>query len=143
MLPNRIWPWSRAQCKLPRASILLSSDTCTSPSPPGIPLLSPLLYADSCGRLQVNPSPVPQSASKFDDFWLTSIRASVNNPSDAAQWQTMTAIKTNILRRMDTATPGLRVCCIKFVQQVVQTQTPGVIADPRVRPFQNPLFGRL
>ena len=25
------------------------------------------------------------------------------------------------------------MCCIKFVQRVVQIQTPGVIADPRVR----------
>ena len=25
------------------------------------------------------------------------------------------------------------MCCIKFVQKVVQVQTPGVVADPRVR----------
>lgn len=34
---------------------------------------------------------------------------------------------------MDSAAPGVRICCIKFVQRVVQTQTPGLIADPRVR----------
>lgn len=44
----------------------------------------------------------------------------------------MAAIKSNILRRMDTAAAGVRICCIKFVQRVIQVQTPGVIADPRV-----------
>jgi symplekin len=32
---------------------------------------------------------------------------------------------------MDTATPGVRICCVKFLQQVVLVQTPGVV-DPRV-----------
>ena len=45
----------------------------------------------------------------------------------------MAAIKSNILKRWDSATLGVRICCIKFVQKVVQVQTPGVIADPRVR----------
>ena len=45
----------------------------------------------------------------------------------------MASIKSNILKRWDTAPVGVRVCCIKFVQKVVQVQTPGVIADPRVR----------
>jgi symplekin len=44
----------------------------------------------------------------------------------------MTAIKSNILKRMDTSPTSVRVCAIKFVQKVVQVQTPGVIADPRV-----------
>jgi symplekin len=43
----------------------------------------------------------------------------------------MSAIKSSILRRMDTATPGVRICCIKFLQQVVLVQTPGIV-DPRV-----------
>lgn len=38
----------------------------------------------------------------------------------------------NILQRWDTAAAGIRVCCIKFVQRIVQLQTSGVIADPRV-----------
>ena len=37
---------------------------------------------------------------------------------------------------MDTGSTSVRVCCAKFVQKVVQVQTPGVIADPR-RPEQN------
>lgn len=44
----------------------------------------------------------------------------------------MSAIKASILRRMDTATPGVRICCIKFLQRVVLVQAPGII-DPRVR----------
>lgn len=43
----------------------------------------------------------------------------------------MTEIKSNILNRMNAAPPGVRICCVKFVQQVVLVQTPGVI-DPRV-----------
>ena len=45
----------------------------------------------------------------------------------------MASIKSNILKRWDTADTGVRICCIKFVQKVIQVQTPGVIADPRVR----------
>ncbi|KAF2146618.1 uncharacterized protein K452DRAFT_262560 [Aplosporella prunicola CBS 121167] len=63
-------------------------------------------------------------------------RYTINNPHDAPTWQKMAAIKSNILRRMDSAPPGVRICCIKFVQRVVQTQTPGLIADPR-RPEHN------
>lgn len=58
--------------------------------------------------------------------------SSISNSNDTATWQRMAAIKSNILRRMDTASPGVRICCIKFVQQVIQTQTPGLITDPRV-----------
>jgi symplekin len=32
---------------------------------------------------------------------------------------------------MDRATPGVRICCVKFLQQVVLVQTPGIV-DPRV-----------
>jgi hypothetical protein len=56
---------------------------------------------------------------------------SVSDPSDAQIWQLMAGIKSNILRRMDAAAPGVRICCVKFLQQVVLVQTPGV-ADPRV-----------
>lgn len=45
----------------------------------------------------------------------------------------MASIKSNILKRWDSAATGVRICCIKFVQKVIQVQTPGVIADPRVR----------
>ena len=45
-------------------------------------------------------------------------------------------MKMSILRLMDTASTSVRICCVKFIQKVVQVQTPGVIADPR-RPEQN------
>lgn len=48
----------------------------------------------------------------------------------------MVAIKSNILRRMDNVRPGLRKCCIKFVQVVIQCQTPGQI-DPRRKDSQD------
>ncbi|SLM40695.1 Symplekin/Pta1 [Lasallia pustulata] len=60
----------------------------------------------------------------------------INNPNDSPTWEKMAAIKSNILKRWDTAATGIRICCIKFVQRVVQVQTPGVVADPR-RPDQN------
>lgn len=45
----------------------------------------------------------------------------------------MSAIKSNILKRESHAPAGIKVCCIKFIQRIVQAQTPGLIADPRVR----------
>jgi symplekin len=65
---------------------------------------------------------------------------SVSDPNDAHNWQLMAGIKTNILRRMDAAAPGVRICCVKFLQQVVLVQTPGII-DPRVNttPCQTPI----
>lgn len=38
---------------------------------------------------------------------------------------------------MDTAAPGVRICCIKFLQRVVLVQTPGVV-DPRVGETSGP-----
>ncbi|KAL8952083.1 MAG: hypothetical protein Q9222_001994 [Ikaeria aurantiellina] len=60
----------------------------------------------------------------------------ISKPQDTATWERVTAIKLNIFRRWDSASGGIRTCCIKFVQRVVQVQTPGVVADPR-RPDQN------
>lgn len=61
----------------------------------------------------------------------------VSNADDAeAVWKKMASMKSSILRRMDAAPGGVRICCIKFVARVVQVQTPGLIADPR-RPEQN------
>ncbi|RMY12574.1 hypothetical protein D0868_02492 [Hortaea werneckii] len=55
---------------------------------------------------------------------------------DAESWAKMATIKSAILRRMDSASAGVRICCVKFVARVVQVQTPGLISDPR-RPEQN------
>ncbi|RMZ02261.1 hypothetical protein D0862_06089 [Hortaea werneckii] len=56
--------------------------------------------------------------------------------ADTESWAKMAAIKSAILRRMDSASAGVRICCVKFVARVVQVQTPGLISDPR-RPEQN------
>ncbi|KAL8944979.1 MAG: hypothetical protein Q9211_000412 [Gyalolechia sp. 1 TL-2023] len=55
----------------------------------------------------------------------------ISSPHDSATWDRMAAIKSNVFRRWDAASGGIRICCIKFVQRVVEVQTPGVIADPR------------
>lgn len=55
----------------------------------------------------------------------------VMNASDEDMWTKMAAVKSSILRRMDTAPAGVRICCVKFVAMVVLVQTPGLIADPR------------
>ena len=60
--------------------------------------------------------------------------ARIYNPTDTATWMHMSAIKSNILRRMDSAPSSVKVSCVKFIQRVVQVQTPGQIADPRVSP---------
>ncbi|KAJ5902380.1 hypothetical protein N7495_002908 [Penicillium taxi] len=60
----------------------------------------------------------------------------VNHPEDGKTWETMNAIKQDILRRMDSFPASAKVCCVKFLQRVVQVQTPGLISDPR-RPEQN------
>ncbi len=44
----------------------------------------------------------------------------------------MSRVKLDILQRMDSAPVAVRICCIKFVQKVVQVETPGLISDPRV-----------
>ncbi|GAB7364971.1 hypothetical protein MBLNU230_g5755t1 [Neophaeotheca triangularis] len=60
----------------------------------------------------------------------------IANAADKETWSKMAGIKSSILKRIDTATAGVRICCIKFVAGVVLVQTPGLIADPR-RPDQN------
>ncbi|KAJ5312315.1 hypothetical protein PENANT_c011G00443 [Penicillium antarcticum] len=60
----------------------------------------------------------------------------VNHPDDSKTWETMNAIKQVIFRQMDSFPCPVRICCAKFLQRVVQVQTPGLISDPR-RPEQN------
>lgn len=69
--------------------------------------------------------------SSWDGMLLT-LRLSIDHPKDAATWEMMTTIKSAILRMWDTAAAGVRICCIKFVQRVIQVQTPGPVADPEV-----------
>lgn len=61
------------------------------------------------------------------------IVVSVNHPGDVKSWEIMSAIKQDILRKMDSFQCPVKICCVKFLQRVVQVQTPGLISDPRVR----------
>ncbi|KAJ5247018.1 Protein of unknown function DUF3453 [Penicillium chermesinum] len=60
----------------------------------------------------------------------------INHPEDSNSWEIMNTIKHDILRRMDTFPCPVKICCAKFLQRVVQVQTPSHVADPR-RPDQN------
>ncbi|WEW58472.1 hypothetical protein PRK78_003940 [Emydomyces testavorans] len=60
----------------------------------------------------------------------------IDHPEDSALWERMTGIKHTILKIWDGALAGIKICCIKFAQKVVQVQTQGVISDPR-RPEKN------
>ncbi|EOA88885.1 hypothetical protein ACJQWK_05950 [Exserohilum turcicum] len=83
-------------------------------------------YLDNVDDKSVIKSAIQAAASVYPLVY----RHTVSDPSDTQNWQLMAAIKSNILRRMDSAAPGVRICCIKFLQQVVLVQTPGA-ADPR------------
>ncbi|KAK2740404.1 hypothetical protein FQN57_006144 [Myotisia sp. PD_48] len=63
-------------------------------------------------------------------------RAVVDQPHQSALWTTMTAIKHDILKKWGASVHGVKICCIKFVQKVIQVQTQGLISDPR-RPEKN------
>lgn len=56
----------------------------------------------------------------------------ISEPDLAKLFQDLTAVKLNILQRMDAAPISVRICCVKYIQKVVQVETPGMIADPRV-----------
>lgn len=85
-----------------------------------------------------DPSVVKSAVQCAASIYPLIFRHTISNSSDSETWAKMAGIKSSILRRMDTASAGVRICCIKFVARVVQVQTPGVISDPR-RPDQNEL----
>lgn len=91
------------------------------------------------GRALPEPRRRCKTPSHDGDAVLLSFLFSIANPHDVPVWNQMASIKLNILKRWDTAATRVRICCIKFVQKVVQVQTPGVIADPRVRTMSNTL----
>lgn len=66
------------------------------------------------------------------ELCLTCVLSSIANPHDVPVWNEMASIKSDILKRWDSAPMGVRICAIKFVQKIVQVQTPGAIPDPRV-----------
>ncbi|KAK0901432.1 hypothetical protein LTR02_008629 [Friedmanniomyces endolithicus] len=63
-------------------------------------------------------------------------RHTLSTQDGAEVWAKMAGIKSDILRTMDSALAGVRICGIKFIARVVQVQTSGLISDPR-RPEQN------
>ncbi|EZF12500.1 hypothetical protein H112_06616 [Trichophyton rubrum D6] len=69
-------------------------------------------------------------------IYVLIFRQVVSDASQASLWQTMTTIKHTILKKWDASSHGVKICCIKFAQKVVQVQTQGPIADPR-RPEKN------
>lgn len=114
---------------------------------------SPAFAAEEKAKLSISALPTLRGYLEADDQDSAVVKSSVQaatsiyplifrhiiyNPTDVATWQNMAAIKSNILRRMDSAPPGVKLCCAKFIQRVVQVQTPGVISDPR-RPDLNEL----
>lgn len=56
----------------------------------------------------------------------------VRNTQDQKIWSQMVAVKSRILRLWESPLLGVRIACVKFVQRVLLTQTPGM-KDPRVR----------
>ncbi|KAM3445456.1 hypothetical protein NHJ13734_000369 [Beauveria thailandica] len=59
------------------------------------------------------------------------LRWIINNSYDTVTWERMMAIKQRILQIWDTATPTVRICCIKFAQRVVLAQTVSIMGDHR------------
>ncbi|KAF2682397.1 hypothetical protein K458DRAFT_370230 [Lentithecium fluviatile CBS 122367] len=84
------------------------------------------LYLDTVQDRGVIKSAIQAAASIYPLVY----RHIVSDRNDSHHWQLMLAIKSNILRQMDSAPSGVRICCVKFVQQVVLVQTPSVV-DPR------------
>jgi symplekin len=82
---------------------------------------------------------IPQDLDMcMNDLLLLAITDKANStyhPEEAETWNHLQAIKNAILSQMDSYPPSIKACCVKFIQRVVQTQTPGII-DPR-RPDKN------
>ena len=79
-----------------------------------------------------DPSVVKAAVQTAASVYPLVFRHTVSAGQEASEaWSKMAGIKSSILRRMDTAPAGVRICCIKFVARVVQVQTAGVITDPR------------
>lgn len=55
------------------------------------------------------------------------------NAHDRDSWESIQAIKSQILRIWEGAPPPVRICCIKFAQRVVLAQTASNGMDSKVR----------
>ena len=95
-----------------------------------VPTVLPVLkeYLDTPSQdVGVVKSAIHTIASVFPLVFLATI-----NAKDAANWQTMMDMKRSVLKLYETGEPSLKVSATKFLIQVVFTQSPGVILDPRV-----------
>lgn len=61
--------------------------------------------------------------------------SSINNGYDTITWERMVELKQKILKIWDTATPTVKICCIKFAQRIVLAQTSTGGIEHRVRKF--------
>ncbi|WPG97530.1 mrna cleavage and polyadenylation specificity factor complex subunit pta1 [Acrodontium crateriforme] len=94
-----------------------------------------LMREDKMGEIE-DTAVVKSSVQCAASIYPLIFRHTIANSGDQETWSAMAAIKSRILRVMDGAVPGVRICCIKFVARVVQVQTPGLIANSH-RPEQN------
>ncbi|KAK3069153.1 hypothetical protein LTR53_012738 [Teratosphaeriaceae sp. CCFEE 6253] len=82
-------------------------------------------------------SAVQCAASLYPLVFRHTLSATTASADAAEIWAKMSRVKSLILRTMDDAPAGVRICGIKFIARVVQVQTPGSgVIDPR-RPEQN------
>ena len=58
---------------------------------------------------------------------------SIHNSYHKESWEAMTAIKSRILQIWDSAPTPVKICCIKFVQRVILTQTASNGMEQKVR----------
>ncbi|SPO00910.1 related to PTA1 - pre-tRNA processing protein / PF I subunit [Cephalotrichum gorgonifer] len=59
------------------------------------------------------------------------LRWIIENSYDKITWERMAAVKSRILQMWDNANPSIRICCIKFAQRVVLSQSQSSPAEPR------------
>ncbi|KAL5612343.1 hypothetical protein BROUX41_000125 [Berkeleyomyces rouxiae] len=64
-------------------------------------------------------------------IYPVTLRWTIENSYDNITWQKMTDIKSRIFSIWETASPSVRICCIKFAQRIVLAQTPSIGTEPK------------
>ncbi|KAI9809008.1 MAG: hypothetical protein M1825_002297 [Sarcosagium campestre] len=67
----------------------------------------------------------------FASIYPLIFRHVITNITDTATWEKVTTIKSKILKKWDIASSGVRICCIKFVQKVIEVQSAASVAEGR------------
>ena len=92
-------------------------------------LCSSLIYPLLFRRMYI---PLPLYLLMSVGGFVFSAERRCKNPGESALWGQLGQLKTRIVRVWDQSNnEGVRIACIKFVEKVIATQTPG-IKDPRV-----------